>query len=50
MQNKTWTCPQGHINSINNKTCPICELERLKEERRLKELKPKKKYVYEDLS
>ena len=42
---KTWTCPNGHINSITNKECPLCKEEKFKEMVRERNLISKKKYT-----
>jgi len=43
---KTWTCPNGHINSLSNKECPLCKEDKFKEIVRERNLISKKKYNY----
>jgi len=41
---KTWICPAGHINSLENKECPICKYAKTKEQIEETKIINRKKY------
>jgi hypothetical protein len=47
IKKRTWTCKNGHINSLSNTFCPICKENEFKEKLKLYNIKKKKQYIYE---